>query len=1276
MSAPRDERPPSPSPRLLAGETVLASDPAEEPERLPIVLLHGMRLTGTQFRPVLRAREFGPVLAGGHDVATPDIPGHGRSAQLDYSVERTARVVAEALGESYGDKEWEAEKERWGKELNPFRPYAGRKSPGPERASTLGRKRSADGISTSSGSSAASTAIASITERVRSLSRSLPRGASFSSLLRSAADAADAPRPESTPPPATLPAVLIPGLAVRAATEDDPLLAQESFAAELASLDPPPPRGPRRHVLAGTSLGSFMALASAFLRPDAVAGLVLMNGGFNPTYPLSFPYLAFTTLMSTWSDAGYIRKLYDRGLEGYVDKGRTREEVEGVMEGGSFFKGAGEAVSRGVLGWDYVAMAAAFVEKTKHLYPQTATPTGRPPRKLRILLMNGANDALFLMHEPAYVRALSAPHTLVSAVRIPNSGHLSFLDNPPFVAGALARFVARVQEEEEAGCLIARDGDGEELREVRGEGAKPPSGAAVTQGDKNSPGMGTLRRKLEKEESEAAEAAAGAGKAVWGREWGDKLRGWLGLPMSGAAGGSVGLGAVPEGKELHHATSSAAVAASSPTSSPAADLLPAPEGREEVLIGREDVLVAAAADADVVRATAVVVAVAVVRVSVRVVLAVLTVSGKPGVAPAEEAFLFAADAPGAGAAGQHCGAREPPPEPYPPPLPAWHAACEPEAPCPPAPPQIVPACSPSPPSYCDPAAAAPPALPARPDPACSPPPPPDVSVDVPSEAPPPPPPYAPAPPPPPPNCTPVKLATAPAYPDQLDPASPLMYPPWPPGAKRCVLSKSIAVEPPPPPRPFSAEPPPPPPASTTSTVSGAESVNVARVAMLATHSSAGGGCVELAGAWRAASGSAEERGSETAATSASDSAGMHERRRVIARPPEPAAASSNMRRPSFPALALAAALAASAPAAQAQQAPALRCVANIATQVNFTLSTAIAVDAILVGGGGGGSGYNGRGGGGGSSAIDFGTTHVYAAGGHGGYSSGDGLNYWNGYPGQLVQVAGLKIPAGVPVTITVGGGGGAGNDYCQSTLQKGDPCPQGGGGGGAGAYGGGGGASDGGSDSGGGGGEAGGARQGGNAGGEGNAGSQWAGGKGQGTSSGNCNQALNNQGQNQVSNCGGDGGAFFLGSQLATTAGSGGGFGSGGGSSAYQYHDGGAYFPLGGTGGSNGGAGGPSRTGTPNSANYATGPDLAGAGACSFPPGIGGAVPSAAGRGGSGANPGLGGLGGVSEEEGSGTVSGGNAGYVALSYASPDGVSCPIPSQAQPAGVGGNYCVF
>lgn len=491
---------------------------------LQVALLHGMRLTGTQFAPVVATPHFRMVKAAGHNVLTPDIPGHGRNATVEYSVEATSRVVCEALeGLTWKDARWTAERERMGRELNAFRPSSGKQQDTINR-----RSRSSDGL---------------LDKVKQGFSLSLPRNTSASSLMgtltrKTATTITDSSAPlenTSAPSPATAtpPAKAPPKLALRAATGEDADLAHETLQAELASLDPPPySLSVPRSVIAGTSLGSYMALAHAFLHPQSVAGLVLMNGGLNPTYPLAFPYLAFTALMSTWSDTGPIRKLYDRGIETYLEKGRTKEEVQGVMEGGSWFRGGGEAVGKGVLGWDYVAMAAALADKTA---PSEGSSEQLAERRLRVLLLNADNDALFLLHEQAYIKAFSKPHILLSVARIPDSGHLSFLDNPEFVGKALSSFIRRCAEEEKEGKTIERAWDGDELKDVGGvEGWK----RKLASKEKPSVGEKEAGDLLESEEmvakGEALESVRNAtDKAL------ATLKGWLGLGGAAVSAGAT-----------------------------------------------------------------------------------------------------------------------------------------------------------------------------------------------------------------------------------------------------------------------------------------------------------------------------------------------------------------------------------------------------------------------------------------------------------------------------------------------------------------------------------------------------------------------------------------------------------------------------------------------------------------------------------------------------------------------------------------------------------------
>src|SRR5919202_750447 len=62
-------------------------------EGYPLVLVHGLMVTGEMFEPVMGA------FAERHRVVVPDLRGHGRSARLPgpYAVDRLASDLAELL---------------------------------------------------------------------------------------------------------------------------------------------------------------------------------------------------------------------------------------------------------------------------------------------------------------------------------------------------------------------------------------------------------------------------------------------------------------------------------------------------------------------------------------------------------------------------------------------------------------------------------------------------------------------------------------------------------------------------------------------------------------------------------------------------------------------------------------------------------------------------------------------------------------------------------------------------------------------------------------------------------------------------------------------------------------------------------------------------------------------------------------------------------------------------------------------------------------------------
>lgn len=461
---------------------------------LPLLLIHGMRLSGAQFHPILATPEM-KTLAQRHGIQTPDVPGHGKNEALRFSVEASSRVFCGPVladTEDGTEFDWDAEKRRMASLLDPYRPG--------------GRGRDGGGAKVVE-------KVKSVVEGLAEMASTLPRTAS-ETLKRLGVDGRGSPeRPERSEglldqPPSS-------------SNSNGPLPSLSSSPERMPNRTASPANNPaplRPHIIGGTSLGSYLSLSHALLHPQSISALILMNSCLNPTFPLAFPYLAFTQLMTTWSDSGPIRRLYDKGLERYVERGRTRDEVSGVLAGGSYFRGGGEAVARGVLGWDYLALASAFVAATSKYWNET--------RRLRILLMNGSDDFLFLLHEPQFIKVFSAPHILLSVVRIPESGHLSFLDNPRFVGSAIANFVARVQEEHEFGETIERPEDGEEVRDVGGvEGWKRRLVGVGTSGD----GKEEIRQSLELGEREAQMEAEEEVKkeGIMGRL--SVLRGWLGL---------------------------------------------------------------------------------------------------------------------------------------------------------------------------------------------------------------------------------------------------------------------------------------------------------------------------------------------------------------------------------------------------------------------------------------------------------------------------------------------------------------------------------------------------------------------------------------------------------------------------------------------------------------------------------------------------------------------------------------------------------------------------
>jgi len=63
---------------------------------LPVVFVHGLRVTGTMWQPLRK------VVEPAHPSAAPDLPGHGRRRGEPFTVEAAARVVADTIDQLGG----------------------------------------------------------------------------------------------------------------------------------------------------------------------------------------------------------------------------------------------------------------------------------------------------------------------------------------------------------------------------------------------------------------------------------------------------------------------------------------------------------------------------------------------------------------------------------------------------------------------------------------------------------------------------------------------------------------------------------------------------------------------------------------------------------------------------------------------------------------------------------------------------------------------------------------------------------------------------------------------------------------------------------------------------------------------------------------------------------------------------------------------------------------------------------------------------------------------
>jgi pimeloyl-ACP methyl ester carboxylesterase len=168
--------------------------------------------------------------------------------------------------------------------------------------------------------------------------------------------------------------------------------------------------GDGRAILVGLSLGGYVAMEVAALRPELVSGLVLAGATAEPVGPRSLLYHALAGALSVPPEP-----LLDR-LNVWFFRHRYPPSIaEPIIAGGFDFRTGAQAV-RAIIG--------------ERFRPRLARYPGRT------LILNGEFDLLFRLSERSFAAVAADPRRVL----LRRATHLSNLDQPEAFSAAVRRF--------------------------------------------------------------------------------------------------------------------------------------------------------------------------------------------------------------------------------------------------------------------------------------------------------------------------------------------------------------------------------------------------------------------------------------------------------------------------------------------------------------------------------------------------------------------------------------------------------------------------------------------------------------------------------------------------------------------------------------------------------------------------------------------------------------------------------------------------------------------
>ncbi len=211
----------------------------------------------------------------------------------------------------------------------------------------------------------------------------------------------------------------LPGHGLRAGERFTTAAAVEVIAAAVEGAGPDVPV-----VLAGHSLGGYMAMAYAARHPDRLAGLVLVGASAVPRGPGAAAYRAFASLIPRVGPERMAR-LSNRVLTRLTDA----ETARAVLDGGDSYAATADA-------W-----AAVMADGDPRLLREVTCP---------VLLVSGQWDQLRV-----HAREFAAQCRDARVVVVPRATHLLPLSHPRVVATMLRDFALEVGDSADSGQSAA-----------------------------------------------------------------------------------------------------------------------------------------------------------------------------------------------------------------------------------------------------------------------------------------------------------------------------------------------------------------------------------------------------------------------------------------------------------------------------------------------------------------------------------------------------------------------------------------------------------------------------------------------------------------------------------------------------------------------------------------------------------------------------------------------------------------------------------------------------